>query len=748
MRFLLPLLTEPAETALATAAEAVASPGASPSPAAEPDRPWAFFDFRLPVVDFRLAGGRGPTEIADRQSPIAISEGGVLSEEISDTVAPTVSAPVVTSDTVTTDAGPDVPAAGPHESEPPAEGGRRKAEGGSQKSEGARGEGRRAKEEALRIGRRNAAMAASVIELRASGATLDMIAAALGLSRNKVWRLLRRAARVRRLDAESMAPGTTGNGRKPTVAALTRGELEAVRAILLQTNRTRDTGSTTEALLIAIERGLIRAEMVALIRARLPAGQSPLTERQMHWLHIPAPVVRAYRAPRGAWLENVSSSGALQVDIDPATGEEAPIPAGVRWTLDDGSINLLVIIPGLEIPGDKCFDKWGVCVGRFQLLLMVDQGSQAIIGFNYTCRPREAYRAEDLVATVEKCVELQGAPRDIVLERGISAARLVTETVGAAGIRILRAHSPHQKIVELVFGKLWTALSPLPGQVGRSRGEYEAMARLQRSIQDGATDPRGLLLTLADFLAALEVAIARVNARWVDGRKGLWVPADAWGRQTGTRPVPGDDLWMFMPVVTEPLLVRGTQVTVSLPLVPGRSELFVFSDVRLLDWSGSRVKLFFNPFAPEVRATVVLAHDSHGKPAGTILGTFEHTDRLTRFTRRKLGYGEDKDIGRETTAESSRALVNAVKAIGAPAPVPKRIANRPLPIADSQDAKSAKGEAAVQPRMDTDGHGCRDIRNPPPELRTPNSELRTPPPSPAPRVKRAWLEAAEAAFLS
>jgi hypothetical protein len=230
------------------------------------------------------------------------------------------------------------------------------------------------------------------------------------------------------------------------------------------------------------------------------------------------------------------------------------------------------------------------------------------------------------------------------------------------------------------------------------------------------------------------VAIARVNARWVDGRKGRWVPADAWARQSGTRPVPGSDLWMFMPVVTEPILVRGAQVTTSHQLVPGRSEIFVFSDGDLLEWSGSRVKLFFNPFAREVRATVVLAHESHGKPAGTLLGTFEQSDRLTRFTRRKLGYGDDRDIGREVTAENSRALVNAVKAIGAPAPAPSRIANRQSPM--------AKGETGTKPQMDADGRGCG----------TPDRQSaianRQSPPARALRPSRAWLDQAEAALLS
>lgn len=572
----------------------------------------------------------------------------------------------------------------------------------------------------LRAGAVRAAVVVRARELQADGQSLVSIARTLGTSVTTVWRWLERADGVDLVTAETLADRVYRNGSAPRVPALTTEEFHEVRALYLRTNRTRADGSIPEALLQAMERGIIRPAMADLIRQRMAAGQTPLTERQMHRLRLAGPVVAGSRGPRRAWLEHVQSPGALQVDIDPETGAEAHIQPGQRWTIDDGSINMLVIVPGLEIPGDPCWERHRVVVGRFQLLLTVDHRTRCIIGRSYTARPRDSYRAEDLTAALHACVERHGAPREIVLEKGISAANLVSETLAALGVSIIRANSPHQKVVEGVFSVLWTALSTLPGQVGRYRGEEEIMGRTLQAYRDGRRDPRGELMTLPEFLAALDAAIARCNDRWVTGRLGRWQPSAAWATQTATRPIPATDLWMFCPRITDPLLVDWTNVRTTVPLVPGRSEQFTFSAVWLSEWHGARVKLFFNPLAEETQATAVLAHDWQGHRAGTVLGRLEQVDRLTRYTRRALGYGLDVDIGRGTTSESARALVSSVKAIGGQAQSP--IANRQSPTESRQGAEDAKREIQRKPQMDADGRGCR---NPSSEPRTTNHEPRT-----------------------
>ncbi len=523
------------------------------------------------------------------------------------------------------------------------------------------------REDHLRAGAARVALVLRARELVASGRSWAEIGTELGVIPSTIFRWVQRVETIPCPTATDLADRTWRNGSQPTVPDLTGAEMDTVRALLLRTNRTRDTGSITEALLQAMEGGAIRPPMAELIRSRMAAGQVPLTARQMHRLAISRATVRAYRAPRGAWLERVSSGGALQVDVDPETGDLAHIPPGARWTIDDGSINLLVIVPGLEIPGDKCWEQWGVVVGRFQLLLTVDHRTRCIIGRSYTCRPRDAYRAEDLSSALHTCIRHHGAPREIVMEKGISAAALITRTLGALGVTIVRANSPHQKVVESVFNVLWTSLSTLPGQVGRTRGEMERMSRWQQACHEGRRDPRGELMTLPDFLTALDAAIARCNHRWVDGRQGRWQPQPWFERSApaALRRVADDDLWMFTPHITEPLRVDFHKVTTSVQLIPGRSERFEFGAPWLPDYDGARVCLHFDPCAEDCEATAVLAQDYGDRRAGTVLGRLQQQDRYTAYTRRALGYGLDVDPGTGNVSAAARRLVADVRAVGA-----------------------------------------------------------------------------------
>lgn len=510
-------------------------------------------------------------------------------------------------------------------------------------------------------------------ELRAELVPWPLVAAAVGLPMATIYRWVQAVDGVANPTAADLANRTFRNGRAPMIARLNEAETREVRALYLATNRTSDQGSLPEAFLQAIERGVIRPELAQLIQGRLAAGLPPLAQSQLRLLRSGRPLVYGSRSPRAAWLRYVNSPGALQLDVNPETGEEEHIPAGSRWTIDDGSINLLVMVPGLEIPGDPCWEAYGVVVGRFQLLLTVDHRTRFILGRSYTCRLKDAYRGEDITSALLRCVSAFGAPREIVLEKGISASGLVTETIEALGVRIIRADSPHEKVVESVFNVLWTALSTLPGQIGRTRGEMERMKKWWMACREGRRDPRRELMTLPDFLKELDAAIDRCNARWVDGRQGRWRPVEWWNKrpENATRQIAAEDLWMFTPVITDPLKVQWNQVATSVPMLPGRSERFVFSSPWIADFHGARVKLHFDPWAEKCLATAVLCEPFNGHRAGKVLGQLEQVDRLTRFTRRALCLTSEGDIGREITAGASRKLVTDVKAIGAPASAPK-----------------------------------------------------------------------------
>lgn len=541
----------------------------------------------------------------------------------------------------------------------------------------------------LRDGLRRLAAVIRARELRAQLVPWPSVATSVGYPLATLYRWTKAVESIESPTAEDLVNRTFRNGQSPRIARLNTDEVREVRALYLATNRTASEGSLVEALTQAIKLKVLRPELAELINGRLAAGLPPLARSQLRLLRCGRPTVEGARSPRGAWLRYIKSSGALQLDLDPETGEEIHVPPGSRWTIDDGSVNLLVTVPGLEVPGDPCWEAYGVVVGRFQLLLTVDHRTRYILGRSYTCRPRDAYRAEDITSALGKCVAAFGAPREIVLEKGISAANLVSSTLEALGVKIIRANSPHEKVVESVFNVLWTSLSTLPGQIGRSRGEMEEMNRWWMACRQGRRDPRKELLSLPEFLVHLDAAIARCNDRWVDGRQGRWRPSEWWAKrpESATRSVAAENLWMFAPCISNPVKVNFHQVATSVPMVSGRSERFVFSAPWLAEWHGARVKLHFDPWAENCDAMATLAESYQGHAAGKVLGRLEQIDRLTRFTRRALCLTIEGDIGREVTSAAARQLVASVKSIGAPESSPKP---SPSLISIGRASKTAK----------------------------------------------------------
>ncbi len=417
-----------------------------------------------------------------------------------------------------------------------------------------------------------------------------------------------------------------------------------------------------------IELPACAAELRDAILARQRAGKSLLPERLMRQIPAPAPIIQSLRSPRDAWLRYIESPGSLMLTVD-EDGIERFLEPGEWWTIDDGTINFVCTVP-LARPGDPCYDKFGVLAGRFQFLLVVDHRSYFITGFSYTARPRSSYRAEDLNATLHTAFVEHGRPRQMVLENGISAARIVTDALTQCGVGILRARSPHQKVVENVFGKLWTKLSLERGQVGRYRGEESDTTNTLVSCRNGHTDPRQHFLPLEEVLRALREAIADHNASLIDGRYGRWIPSEYFAQKAKAhlRPLAPDSAWIFSPVIAagndgRGLLVRTACLKTSVQLFPGFSQSFAFANETLARWYGARVKLYFNPLAPDCVAKIVLAESYRGERAGAVIGDALQIDRQARFTRRLLGYGLDPDIGLAQTRANALALRRSAQAV-------------------------------------------------------------------------------------
>jgi hypothetical protein len=459
-------------------------------------------------------------------------------------------------------------------------------------------------------------------------------------------------------------------GRKPKYA-LTETEASKVAAHNLQSNRTSTAGSPQEALRHAIKRGEVRAGLANALLQRENEGKPILTESMRRQVQVSEATVRADRTPRNTWLDLVQSPGSLQLTIDEDSGEEVMIEPGFAETIDDATINLPCCVP-LERRGDPCWEKFGVMAARFQFILVADHASYFLPCFSYTARPRSSYRAEDLTATMHIGFREYGIPRWMYMEHGVSKARLVHETLSKAGVKIKHVKSPHQKVVEGIFNKLWTKLSFLPGQVGRHLGDDEETTKLLMACRRGEQDPRKYFLMLDDVVKALREVIAEHNAGWINhSRYGRWIPQELWSAKAPKilRPLDPEAGWMFAPVVSVPLTVKGFTVKTTVRLMDGLSQVFHFGAEWLKDFHGSKVKLFFNPFL-DAPAKVVLAEDFRGTKAESILGDAEMIDRHARHNLRKLVYGSGPDgqsgfpdIGLQAARQHAQALRRAVVSV-------------------------------------------------------------------------------------
>lgn len=539
--------------------------------------------------------------------------------------------------------------------------------------------------------------------LQRQGRTIREIGAALDVPWQTLFRWLRRVAHVAddaQVTAELLADRVANCGAKPKFV-LAEAEAAAVRAELLNTNQTAERGSLVETTKRLLQRGALRPEIAEFVGDRLANGRAPLTPAMFNQVRVNGLVTRASRAPRNTWLEAVQSPGSLQMKWDDVTGHSRLKKVGEELTIDDGTINFACCVP-IERPGDKCYDRFGVCVGRWQFILPGDTRSYFIPGFSYTARPRSSYRAEDLLATWQTVFLEHGVPPTIIMEKGISKATLIARAMQLLGVQLSHANSPHQKVVEAIFNNLWTRLSGMPGQVGRFMGEEEEANRLLTSCRNGHTDPRRYFPLLGDVLAALRGAIADWNAHTVVSRQyGSWVPQEWFAREAKAmlRPLAANDAWMFAPVVSPALRLRGLDIKTTFNVMPGYSMQFNFSAPWFVDYHGARVQLHYNPHRPECEAMVVLAEPFQGEAAGTVLGPAVQMNWHTRHNRRLLGIEETEDIGLVRTRMNAQALRRSVVAIRTDGGTG----------AQQHEARNGIGEAAT---LEQGGRNAEPTKNP------------------------------------
>ena len=403
----------------------------------------------------------------------------------------------------------------------------------------------------------------------------------------------------------------------------------------------------------------IREEIIGRERAGLPLVPESIGRQ----IVIRKELVRFARNPKDSMLRVMNAAGCSR--FTRVSGEYEPLRCGQRMQPDDGSINFCVTVPW-KFPTDTVSRKFGVMVGRFQLLLMVDALSLGIRARSFVVRPRSSYRQEDALHLYNVFMKANGVPEEIWHEGHVWNSGRVKDCLDLLKVRRHLVHSPHNKAaVEGRFNKLWTVLSGLTGgQIGRFRGEMERENELLVSCRSGALDPRRVFPPIEVALAAIDQAIKEANGTTVQTAVGRWVPDELWAEQVGETPLRKLDretAWMFSPYCLERTINNGFNA--KLPLFEDFSVPFCFASEWMPNYQGARAKCYFDPYG-ERFGTVVLAENWYGQKAGTVLGVAKQTNDIGEYARLMLGcgFGPD-DSGRVIRQRQAAAMRSDRRAI-------------------------------------------------------------------------------------
>jgi hypothetical protein len=277
------------------------------------------------------------------------------------------------------------------------------------------------------------------------------------------------------------------------------------------------------------------------------------------------------------------------------------IYAGERISIDDGTINIPVVIPW-NLGGCKLSEKYGVKLGRFQLLQPHDEGTSFAPGFEYIIRESGGYRGTDAYGTAMRLCRDVCKPESFVFEGGVFQSPRMLRVLEALGVKLLDVKGrPNQKMIENFFNRMWTRLAMCKGlaSVGRFRGEEKEVSDFYVKCRAGNADPRGKFPWLAELLEGLEVTLRFLNADRVEGKYGKWVPEERWAADMAERPRPPAEnvkLWLASPVC-ERRKVRRQMVHVKAVGPMGLKMDYAFTGSCLAEWEGRDVEVYFDPLA-------------------------------------------------------------------------------------------------------------------------------------------------------
>ena len=234
---------------------------------------------------------------------------------------------------------------------------------------------------------------------------------------------------------------------RPSGVVVSEEDAGTLRTAYLQSNRGKNLGSMSMAARNLAFRGALSPELCAeILKPR--ASKHTLPRDVIRALRAPVAESARYRDIKAGQNDGIYTPGWLRMAAD---GSRRLLP-GERQVWDDASVNVGVIVPWTR-GGDKCSDKYGVRVARFQLLLGIDCATDYVAGYGYVMRGSDAYNGGDAVRAMHGAWQLNNRmPKEVVMEGGAWQSKKMLDFLSAAGVRMISAKGrPNQKLVEGFF---------------------------------------------------------------------------------------------------------------------------------------------------------------------------------------------------------------------------------------------------------------------------------------------------------
>jgi hypothetical protein len=450
--------------------------------------------------------------------------------------------------------------------------------------------------------------------------SLTRVATRLGQSRPGLYRLMQAWKIAKESGNHRLLLRGKSTGRTP-VCNPTAEDLRVLRDYYVRSNRASGKGSMTMAARMAAKDGKLSSDLtVAILTPRSSKHSLPKSLRDA--MFVAPDVIKHHRSPTEERLGGIYCPGQLRMARDEAADTPRRLTPGERQSWDDATINFCVVVPW-PWGGCKTSDRFGVRIGRFQLLAGIDDASDYCPGFSYVCRPMGSYRAEDSTAAMFRVWEKSYVPRSVMLEGGVWQAHRSLNFYNQLGVQIHSAKGrPHMKLIESYWNRLWTVMSLMThGQVGRFRGEMERETDQLMKCQAGA-DPREFFPSLEETLCIIQKSINYLNAEEAGSKKyGKWIPQEmhnAWMAQHAPMHIEPGLAWTIAPEIhTRKVLSGMVKIKTESPL--GFPFPYHFATNDLNEYDGKKVTVYFDPHAHPLTATIALADEHAGVKPGTII---------------------------------------------------------------------------------------------------------------------------------